>query len=113
MIEILHYERANKNKIIGYVDVKIIINGLSFILRKLSHMQSGDKRWFNFPSFARKKQNGENEYLRFWQLEIEVYNNQILEKLSEKVKEYCEKNNIPEIQPLDFDKQTIEKDFMF
>ena len=47
MIEVLHYERANKNKTIGYVDIKLPKVGI--IIRKIAHLQDGDKKWFNLP----------------------------------------------------------------
>lgn len=107
MIEILHYERANKNKVIGYVDFKVIISGIGFIFRKISHLQSGDRKWFNIPSFSRDKSDGSPEYYRFWQFEQEVYNSQLLEKLTEKVKEYCLLNKIEETATLDFDSNIL------
>lgn len=100
-MEVLHYERVNKNKIIGYVDIKFTVQGVSFILRKIAHFQSGDRKWFNLATFMREGE--ENNYLRFFQFETEVYNNQLLEALAEKVKEFCEAHGIEEVQPLDLD----------
>ncbi len=115
MIEILHYETANKNKVIGYVDFKLILNGLSFIFRKISHLQSGDRKWFNIPNLVRDKADGSPDYLRYWQFEQEVHNTQLMEELPEKVKEYCLKNKIAEVSPLDFNASSskIDDDVFF
>lgn len=102
MIEILYYERANKKSIIGYVDIKASIKGIPIIIRKIAHFQSGDKRWFNLPNLSRPNSEGKDKFLRYWQFETEIYNQQLLEGLDEKVKEYCSKYKIAEIIPLDF-----------
>jgi hypothetical protein len=106
MIEVLHYERINKNKIIGYVDVKFP-KWNNMIIRKIAHLESEGKRWFNLPSFPRQKADGTLEYLRYWQFELDVHTAQLLEKLSDKVKEYCLKNKIQEIEPLNFENPLI------
>lgn len=103
MIEILNYEPANKNKIIGYVDVKVSLKDISMIIRKIAHFQTGEKRWFNLATFSKEKENGFKEFLRYWQFESEVHNNQFLDALGDKVKEFCEKNNIKPIEPLNFE----------
>lgn len=110
MTEILYYERENKNKTIGYVDILIPIKKpVNLILRKVSHVQSGDRRWFNLASFNRQKQDGSNNYLKFAQFEIEAYNTQLLEGLGEKLKEYCQKNNIEELQAYNFDESPVTR----
>lgn len=101
MIEIINYQKVNKNKVIGLVDIKIP-NWNNMIIRKIAHIQSGDRRWFNLPSFSREKKDGTPEYLKYWQFELEIHNSQLLELLTEKVKEFCEKHNIIESTPLDF-----------
>ena len=110
MIEVLHYETANKNKIIGFVDVKISLNGMSMIIRKIAHLQSGDRKWFNLPTFSRNKADGSPHYLKYWQFELDAHNGQLLEKLAEKVKEHCKDNNIKEIAPLNFHASTKNLD---
>src|ERR1700731_1168758 len=103
MIEVIHYERANKNKIIGYVDIKISLNGMTMIVRKISHVQSGDKKWFNLPTFARDVKGTDKPlYLKYWQFDLDAHNGQLLEKLTEKVTQYCEQNKIEEVKPLNF-----------
>jgi hypothetical protein len=102
MIEILHYEKANKNKAIGYLDIKITIQKpTTFILRKIAHLESGSKKWFSFPSLQREK-NGEASYPKYYQFETDIYNSKLLEALHEKVKEYCEKNNLSGDQDIVF-----------
>ncbi len=50
MVEIVNYEPVNKNKTIGYVDIKIpILKPTTLLFRRIAHLQSGDKKWFNFP----------------------------------------------------------------
>jgi hypothetical protein len=110
MLEILHYEVANKNKIIGFVDIKITVQSLTMIIRKIAHFQSGDRKWFNLPTFARDNEAGTSLYLKYWEFEIGAHNGQLLELLSEKVKDFCQKNNIQEIQPLNFDRPPTSMD---
>lgn len=110
MIEILNYERANKNKVIGYLDVKVNLNGLAMIIRRISHLQSGDRKWFNLPTYSKDKPDGSRQYFKYWQFETEAHNGQFLETLTEKVKEFCQKNNIEEIAPLNFDIQTTKNE---
>lgn len=102
MIEVVHYEKVNKNKIIGYVDIRVSIADTFMYIRKISHLQSGEKRWFNLPSFSRDKEDGTPQYFRIWELEQQVHNMHLLDSLSDKVKEYCQKNNIKEVEPLNF-----------
>lgn len=104
MIEVIYYERVNRNKTIGLVDIKIP-KWNNMIIRKIAHMQSGDRKWFNLPTFQRTKLDSSVEYLKYWQFELEVHNGQLLEELPQKVKDYCEKHNIQEVQKLSFDKE--------
>lgn len=114
MIEVLHYEHANKNKIIGYVDIKVSVNGLNMIIRKIAHFQSGDRKWFNLPSFGREGSDGNLKYLKYWQFEQEAHNGQLLEALAEKVKLFCKDNNIKETEnePLSFHKPAANIDVL-
>jgi hypothetical protein len=101
MIEVIHYERANKNKVIGYVDIKIP-KCFNMIIRKIAHLQNGDQRWFNLPSFTRDTIEGHHAYYKYWEFELACHTAQILEELPEKVKEYCLNNGIEESTPLEF-----------
>jgi len=93
--------------VIGYLDIKVKIDKLTMIIRKISHLQSGDRRWFNLPTFCREKADGTPNYLKYWQFELEVHNGQLMEALSDKVKEYCQLHNIEEIQPLSFESSAV------
>ena len=103
MVEILHYETANKNKTIGYADVRVpILKPTVMLFRKVAHIQSGDRRWFNLPSFSRSRQDGTDTYLKYAEFETQVFNSQLLEALSERVKEFCRMNGIEEVEPMNF-----------
>lgn len=104
MVEVLHYEAANKNKTIGYADVRVpILKPTVMVFRKIAHIQSGDRRWFNLPSFSRDKPDGTPNYLKFAEFETQVFNSQLLEALSERVKEFCKVNGIEAVEPMNFD----------
>ncbi len=105
MIEILHYEPVNKNKLIGYVDIRVAINGVSFIFRKINHLADGEKKWFNFPTFKRDVNDPKAEYLPFYELDKKIHGTQLLNALHDPVKEFCMKNKIEEIANLDLGKQ--------
>jgi hypothetical protein len=103
MIEILNYEPLGKNKVIGYVDILIpAMNVPKMIIRRIAHLQSGEKKWFNLPSYVKDKPNGEKQYIRYWQFEFDAHNGQLLDKLTERVAAYCHENKIAEIQPVSF-----------
>lgn len=104
MVEVIYYEQANKNKTIGYVDVRVpILKPTVIIFRKIAHVQSGDRRWFNLSTFSRDNPDGSPNYLKHAEFETQVYNNQLLEAMSEKVKEYCRQHGVEEVQPMNFD----------
>lgn len=103
MIEILNYEQVNKNKVIGYVDILIPpMQVPKMIVRRIAHLQSGDKKWFNLPTFSKEKPDGTAQYYRYWQFELDAHNGQILESLGDKVKEFCLAHHIAEVEPLNF-----------
>ncbi len=99
MIEVLHYERANKNKTIGYVDIKLPKVGI--IIRKIAHLQDGDKKWFNLPSLMRDRPDGSKDYPYYFEFTTNLHNSQLLDLLHDPVKQYCMKHKIAEIVPLD------------
>jgi hypothetical protein len=108
MIEILNYEKANKNKIIGYVDIRLP-KWNNMIIRRIAHVQGdGGRRWFNLPTFPREKGDGTQDYVRYWEFETQVYNGQLLEELPELVKQYCLQNKIAETTPLNFSAPPID-----
>ena len=94
MIEITKYEQVQKGKIIGYVD--ILLTKWNLIIRRIHHLQSGDKRWFNFPSFPKEIEDSDSKvkYFPYVQFAIDDHNRRLFDKLSVLVTEYCEKNGI-------------------
>ena len=99
MIEILKYVPANKNKIIGYVDIEIKKMGI--ILRRILHIQSGDKRWFALPSFLDETATGNNKYARYFQFKKEAHNTELLGMLPKLVEDFCRENEVPTVKPLE------------
>jgi hypothetical protein len=100
MIEILRYETANKGKVIGYVDIKFALGEHKMIIRKIAHLQNGDRKWFNLPTFTRDRVDGSKQYFKYWQFEIEVTNGQLMEKLPELVNKFCEEQGIKQNVPI-------------
>lgn len=91
MVEILHYEEASKGKVIGYADVKIsIMKPASIILRKLAHIQSNDKTWFNLPAFPRGKLDQNQEYYKYFEFENSTFNFELLNAVKGEIKEFLE-----------------------
>ena len=110
MIEIINYERVNKNKIIGYVDIKLP-KWNSMIIRRIAHFQGdGGKRWFSLPSFGKEHPDGKVSYIKYWQFETEAHNGQLMEMIETKVKDYCQENKIAEIEPLNLDMPILNDD---
>lgn len=91
MIEIINYVTANKNKTIGFVDVKL---WNKIIIRRIAHVQSGDKRWFTLPTFFNEESQKENKYERYFQFVLEAHNGEFLAKLPELVSKFCLENKI-------------------
>lgn len=102
MIEIIRYQHADKNKTIGYVDVKFTVDKpTTFIFRKLAHLKSDGKKWVNFPSF--QIEDSEKKFFRFAEFECEPHNSKFLEIVSEEVKKYLTKNGeLDDAEVLDF-----------
>ena len=94
MIEIIRYESASKNKTIGYVDIKLTTRAATMIIRKIQHVQSGDRKWFSLPCLAREAE-GAMEYPRYWQFCNEDYNKHLLNLLPKLVDEYLAKQSAP------------------
>ncbi len=92
MIEILNYEKAEKNKVIGYVDIKVTINKpTTFILRKIAHLASQEKKWMNYPSYPKEQMDGSQKYFRYAEFADQSLNTNFLNLLSDEVKKYLEK----------------------
>ena len=102
MVEVLKYEQVNHGKKIGYVD--ILLPKIGLIIRHLVHLQSGNKRWINFPTFP--KDEGEKRIFHpYFEFTQGPHNTEFLEKVNEAVKLYCEKNQITFPDPLNLQKE--------
>jgi hypothetical protein len=100
MIEILKYKRVTTSgKIIGQVDIKVFINEVPWIIRRINHFCNGNKRWFAYSNFKDESTN-EPQYLAYAELGMKIHNTQLLEALAEPVAKYCLENNIAEIPTL-------------
>ena len=90
MVEVLHYEKSEKGKVIGYADLRVpILKPVVLILRKVAHLASGDKKWFNLASFKRQNSDGTDTYLKYAEFENKIFNSHLFEKLNAKIDEYC------------------------
>ena len=87
MIDILRYEKTNIGDIIGYMDIAYDIDSRRFIIRKIPHIQNGNKRWCNLPSFIRYNEEGKAEYLKYFECK-ELFGSSFFETLNEKAKEH-------------------------
>lgn len=91
MIEVIKYEKVNKNKVIGWVDVEIHKSGM--VIRRIAHLESGEKKWFNFPAYSIPKDSGEGyKFFPYIQFKKDAHNGEFFKLLHEKVAEYLEKN---------------------
>ena len=99
MIEILSYEQVNKKKLVGYLDVKMTMNGIKMVLRRIPHFYDGTKEWLGLPSFSIPQADGKYSYHRYWELDLQAHNTQLLENISTAFKEYKEKNKIKMTTP--------------
>ncbi len=93
-IEVLHYETFSKDgsKIIGFVDIRIP-KMFGWEINHIAHMQSANKRWFKYSTYKRDTSKG-TQYKPYGKFGEPSYNEELLEMLSEPVKEYCEQNGI-------------------
>lgn len=111
MVEVLHYEKANKNRTIGYADIRVPINKPTvLIFRKVPHVQSGTKRWFTLPTFQRQNEKEESAYIRFCEFEMKANNEVLLGSIADKVKEFCKENGIEMEEMIDFEKFPEQSD---
>ena len=100
MIEILSYTPVNQGKKIGYVEIYIPKLGITY--RHLAHLQSGEKRWINFPTFA--QEDGDRKIFKpYVEFKQSTHNIDFLNQVHEALKEYCLKNNIHMPKKLDLD----------
>ena len=104
MVQILNYETVNKNKTIGFVDVRVpILKPTVLIFRRIAHIQSGDRKWLNLPAFSTERADGSRDYKKYVEFETAGYNVQLLECMREKVDEYCKNLGIHHMEPMNFD----------
>lgn len=97
MVEVIYYEAVDKNKTIGYADIRIpILKPTVIILRKVAHLNSEDKRWVSLPSFKREAAGGEPFYEKYFEFEDKSYNWKLLDTLRLKVDEYCKAQGVSE-----------------
>lgn len=97
MIEITNYEVVEKNKVIGYADVKMTISKpTTIILRRISHLSNNGKKWVNLPCFSKPNDKGGLDFHRYMEFSDESLNKKLIEMLSEEIKKYMELNNIDE-----------------
>lgn len=94
MIEILNYEVAeNKNKVVGYVDVKLTINKpTTIIFRKIARLNSNDKDWLNFPSFSKPNVDGTPQYYKYCEFTEQGHNSKFMEVVMDALKKYLSQN---------------------
>lgn len=98
MIEIRDYKQVNQGKKIGFIEVYVPKLGL--VYRHLVHLQNGDKRWVNFPTFS--YEDGERKHFEpYASFEQNTHNAEFLDKVNEALKKYLEKHNIELPKPLD------------
>lgn len=98
MIEILSYKPTNLGKKIGFVEIYVPKFGMIF--RHLAHLQSGNKRWINFPTFS-EEEGAKKHFNPYFSFKTEIHNSDFLEQVNEAVKKYCELNHISPPNPLD------------
>jgi hypothetical protein len=92
MIEIINYEKTEKNKVIGYVDIKLTCEQPTvWVLRKIAHLENQDKRWLNFPSFPKDQPDGSQKYFRYAELFVPQLNVNLLEHVHSELKKYLGK----------------------
>jgi len=101
MIEIINYEPADKNKVTGYVDVKVTINKpATLIFRKIAMLNNNGKKWLNFASFPKPSQDGSQKYFRYAEFTDFSHNAKLLELISEELSKYLQEHKIEKEEPL-------------
>lgn len=90
MLQILKYEAVDKGVCIGYVDVKI--DTWNLIIRRIAHLQKGERRWFNLPQYSIDGNEGKRLYVRYVDFDSIDTSSRFFEALKEAVRAYLEKN---------------------
>jgi len=84
MVEIIYYEKVEKNKTIAHVDVKVpILTPTTIVIRNIAQLKTGDRKWLAFPSFKR-----DEIFHKYFQFENEEYNKVLIKKIDEELKKY-------------------------
>lgn len=84
MIEITHYEKSSRGKIVAFIDISIPNWGI--IIRRIVKVINNGKIWYNMPTFPKDLPDGRKVYSPYVQF---TTNNIIfLEKLTEAVAAY-------------------------
>lgn len=100
MLEIVKYTPVNQGKKIAYFDIGIPKLGLIF--RHMVLLQSGPKRWVNFPTFA--DEEGERKHFHsYMEFQQGTHNAEFLEQVNEAVKDYCIKHHVTFPEPLNLE----------
>jgi hypothetical protein len=99
MVEIIHFEKADKKSVKGYLDIKVpIVKPATLIIRKVGYLNNGNKKWFSLPSFTRNPQTEKPQYERYFEFDTPAFNNHLLDALHDKLKEYWAAHGITETQ---------------
>lgn len=91
-VEILSYRPTNQGKKIGFIEV--YIPKLGIVYNHLAHLQSGEKRWINFPTYPRETIGDKKLFVPYVQFKQTTHNTYFLEQVNEALKHYCEQNKI-------------------
>lgn len=106
MIEILSYKPTNHGKKIGFVEVYVPKLGL--VLRHLAHLQSGDRRWVNYPTYS-EEDGDKKQFLPYFSFKQNTYNNDFLEQVNIELQKYFDKHGIVPPEPLDLSGPEIDE----
>lgn len=86
MIQIVKYEKFIKKKIVGYVDIRL--DNFGIIIRRIAHLSTGEKRWFNFPAYSIPREQGGFDFIPYVQFESNGNNGDFFKRLGRLVDEY-------------------------
>jgi len=84
-IEILNYEKANKGKVVGYLDIKATLKEPTIIAKRIAHLESNGKSWLNLPNFILELPDGSKSFVPWWQLYPQTTNAQFMEAIKQKL----------------------------
>ena len=93
----MNYEVVEKNKVIGYADVKMTFTKpTTLVFRRVSHLSNNGKKWVNLPCFSKPNSNGGVDFHRYIEFSDQSLNQKLMDIVSEEIKKYMELNNIGE-----------------